>query len=76
MVVLARFADCTEFYRGEHQGQSSFVVGQGYADVERLFKRSQLAAASEYAKATNMTVTSVANSSLCAAAVDELWAEL
>lgn len=73
MFVLARFADCQTFYRGDHQGDSVFVVGAGYADVERLFFRKDLLAASEYAKATKMQVQSVPCTSLCGAAVDELY---
>ena len=65
---LATFPDCTVLHTGEFQGNSIFVVGRMTTD-ERLFRRNQLAEASEYAKATRQPIENLPTTALCDAAV-------
>lgn len=68
---LATYPDCVELYgaTGPFAGSSLYVVARGM-EQERLFARTELAAAAEYMKGIRgADIENVPTSGLCAAAV-------
>jgi hypothetical protein len=68
---LATYPDCTELYpgNGPFAGNSIYAVARGTLQ-ERLFARTDLAAASEYMKSVRgADIENIPTSGLCAAAV-------
>lgn len=72
--LLATHPDCTSLHRGDHQGDSVYVVERGNLAKEKLFKRKQLAEASTYAKEVRGTIENLPTTQLCDAAILALYA--
>lgn len=72
MWLLATYPDCTTPHLGEWRGESTYVVGRN-TDDERLFRRVDLAAATEWAIATRQQLENIPNSGLCDQAVIDLY---
>lgn len=67
---LATYPDCVELHAsGPYAGLSVYVVGRGDPEVERLFAKRQLIAASDYAAAMRATIENLPTAGLCSAAV-------
>lgn len=72
-IMLASMPDCTAPYQGAFRKSTVFVVGYG-TEHEQLFKRSDRAAAIAAARATKSSLDQVIAGTLCAEAVDALFA--
>jgi hypothetical protein len=70
--TLWYYEGCTQLHRGRFLGQSLFVVGRE-TPLEKLFKRSLLNEASDYAKANNIQVESINTAELCDQAVLDVY---
>ena len=65
---LASYPDCTELHVGAYLGNSLYVVGRN-TEFERLFKRTDLSIASDYAREVKQSIENLPTSALCDAAV-------
>lgn len=70
--TLASYPGCTDLTTGDLATESSFVAGRN-TEHERLFRRLDLAAATEYAILNKLELESIPNGGLCAAAVEALY---
>lgn len=70
--VLQSFPGCTALYRGPLEAESVYVVGRNTAD-ERLFKRSDLAEATEWVMANKLELENIPIVGLCAEAIELLY---
>lgn len=70
---LASYPDCTTLHLGAYQGNSIYVVGRG-TEFERLFRRHDLASATEYALETKQQIENLPTTSLCDEAVLSVYA--
>lgn len=71
--LLASYPDCTQLYRGPAESDSTFVVGRN-TEFERLFRRADLTAATQYAIETHQQIENLPNTALCQQAVGALLA--
>ena len=71
--LLAGFPDCTTLYRGAYETDSVYAVGRN-SEFERLFKRSQLTEATQYAIEVKQQIESLPCVAVCQEAVVALLA--
>lgn len=65
---LTTYPTCERLHQGAFAGESVYVVGRGTKN-EQLFKRSELAQASQHAKDHRATIENLPTTSLCDEAV-------
>lgn len=65
------YPDCEVLYTGRWEGDSIYVVGRS-TENERLFRRDDLAEATEYTIATRDQIENIPTTGLCAQAVVDL----
>lgn len=70
---LATYPNCTTLHHGEFQGESVYIVGRN-TEFERLFRRADLAEATEYTITTRQQIENIPTSGLCDEAVLDLLA--
>ncbi len=72
--ALASYPDCATPHPadGTHAGDSLYVVGRGTRD-EMIFRRSNLAEASRYARDVNKTLENIPTTALCDQAVLDVF---
>lgn len=71
--LLLTYPGCTELYRGPLEGDSVYVVARN-TEFERLFRRVDLTAATQWAITNKQQLENIPTVGLCAEAVDELFA--
>lgn len=71
--ILGGYPDCTALHLGAFQGSSIYVVGRN-TSFERLFKRTDLAEASTYAREVKQAIENLPTSALCDQAVLDVYA--
>lgn len=71
--LLANYPNCTSLYRGSLEGDSVYVVGRN-TEFERMFKRFDLPAASQYMIETKQDIENIPIVGLCGAAITDLFA--
>jgi hypothetical protein len=69
---LYTYPDCTTLHDGAYVGLTIFVVSRG-TNEERLFKRNDLAAASDYSKTVFGRIEAIATADLCDQAVIDTY---
>lgn len=72
MWLLGTYPECRTPHLGQWRGESTYVVGRNTED-ERLFRRSDLAAATEWAITTRQQIENIPNSGLCDQAITDLY---
>lgn len=72
--LLASYPGCTSLYRGPGANDSAYVVGRNVPEIERLFRRSDLTGATQYAIETKAQIENIPLTALCAEAVLALLA--
>ena len=72
LYMLSTYPDCSTVHQGAWAGESTYIIGRGTTD-EKLFKRSDLAAATEYAIATKQSIENIPNTGLCDQAIIDLY---
>lgn len=70
--MLATYPDCTFTHDGQWAGESTYVIGRGTTD-EKLFKRTDLAAATTWAIDHKASIENIPNTGLCDTAVIDLY---
>lgn len=70
--LLMTYPDCTVLHSGKYVGLTIFVVARNTVD-ERLFKRTELAEASDYSKTCFGTIEALATAELCDQAVVDTY---
>jgi hypothetical protein len=73
--LLMTYPGCTELYRGEFEGGSTYVVGRN-TESERLFAWTELADATTWAIETSSMIENIPNVGLCAQAVTDVYASV
>lgn len=71
--LLATYPGCTTLHQGAYEGDSIYVVGRN-TEFERLFARSDLAAATDYAIQTEQQIENIPTTGLCDQAVLDIYA--
>ena len=71
---LLSYPDCRNLHMGAHQGDSIYVVGRNVRDMERLFRRSDLAGATQYANDNRLGVEALPTTGICDQAIIDLFA--
>lgn len=71
--LLMTYPNCTDLHRGPWEGGSTYVVGRN-TENERLFIKSDLTAATQWAIDTNSQIENIPNVGLCDDAVRDLHA--
>lgn len=66
--LLGTYPGCEDLHLGEFQGNSIYVVGRN-TEFERLFKRTDLSIASDYAREVRQSIENLPTAALCDAAV-------
>jgi hypothetical protein len=69
---LMAYPDCTRLHTGKYVGLTIFAVARNTTD-ERLFKRTELAEASVYAKSVFGQIEAIATAELCDQAVIDTY---
>lgn len=70
--LLMSYPDCTRLHGGKYVGLTIFVVSRNTTD-EKLFKRTELAEASSYAKSVFGQIEAIATAELCDQAVIDTY---
>lgn len=71
--TMLAYEGCTDLYRGPGEADSAYLVARN-TEQERMFKRSQLAEATQYAIETRQQIENLPLTALCAQAVEVLLA--
>lgn len=71
--LLMGYPNCTTLYQGPAVGDSAYVVGRN-TEFEKLFKRSDLTQATQWAIETRQQLENIPVVALCATAVEALLA--
>lgn len=69
--TLMAYPDCVVLYSGPNASDSTYVVGRN-SEFEKMFKRSDLTAATQYAIETRQQIENLPNTGLCQEAVEAL----
>lgn len=70
--TLGSYPDCTSWHTGRWQGLNVFVVGR-HTEQEKIFKRTDLAAASVYQRESGLDLENIPTAELCDQAVVDLY---
>jgi len=70
--LLATYPDCMVLHLGAFQGTSIYVVGRN-TEFERLFRREDLVAASQYARDVTQSIENIPTTALCDQAVLDVY---
>jgi hypothetical protein len=71
--LLANYPGCTELYHGPLEGESVYIVGRNTED-ERMFKRIDLAEATEWTLEHKAQIENIPIVGLCQEAIEALFA--
>lgn len=73
--LLGTYPGCQDWYTGLNEGKNIYVVGRNTPE-ERIFTRTQLADASEYAKSIwPTTLENLPSAQVCRAAIVDIYGQ-
>lgn len=73
--LLLSYPNCHDLHLGAHQGDSVYVVGRN-TELEKLFVRHDLAAATQYAIDHKLGIENLPTTAICDQAINDLFASV